>query len=87
MAGTLFLLGGVPDPASILSGDFNLEALLAIIGGQAQRFRARRLALDHRMLVTPTLIRVRPLPRVTILGNLSDTAKVVAALRRGGGER
>lgn len=45
-AGTLFLLGGVPDPASVLSGDFNLEALLAIIGGQAQRFRARRPALD-----------------------------------------
>jgi circadian clock protein KaiB len=44
-------------------------------------------ALDHRVLVTPTLIRVRPLPRVTILGNLSDTAKVVAALRHGGGER
>jgi circadian clock protein KaiB len=44
-------------------------------------------ALDNRVLVTPTLIRVSPQPRVTILGNLSDTAKVVAALRRGGGER
>jgi circadian clock protein KaiB len=50
-------------------------------------FEAFQPALDHRVLVTPTLIRVRPLPRVTILGNLSDTAKVVAALRRGGGER
>jgi circadian clock protein KaiB len=44
-------------------------------------------ALDNRVLVTPTLIRVSPPPRVTILGNLSDTPKVVAALRRGGGER
>jgi circadian clock protein KaiB len=44
-------------------------------------------ALDNRVLVTPTLIRVSPPPRVTILGNLSDTRKVVAALRRGGGER
>jgi len=46
-----------------------------------------RPALEHRVLVTPTLIRVSPPPRVTILGNLSDTAKVVAALRRGGGEQ
>lgn len=44
-------------------------------------------ALDNRVLVTPTLIRVSPPPRVTILGNLNDTAKVVAALRRGGDER
>ena len=44
-------------------------------------------ALDNRVLVTPTLIRVSPPPRVTILGNLSDTRKVVAALRHGGGER
>jgi circadian clock protein KaiB len=44
-------------------------------------------ALDNRVLVTPTLIRVSPSPRVTILGNLSDTPKVVAALQRGGGER
>jgi circadian clock protein KaiC len=45
-AGTLFLLDGVPDAASILSGDFNLQALLAIIDGQAEQFGARRLALD-----------------------------------------
>jgi len=44
-------------------------------------------ALDNRVLVTPSLIRVSPPPRVTILGNLSDTPKVVAALQRGGGER
>ena len=44
-------------------------------------------ALDNRVLVTPTLIRVSPPPRVTILGSLSDISKVVAALRRGGGER
>jgi circadian clock protein KaiB len=44
-------------------------------------------ALDHRVLVTPTLIRVAPPPRVTILGNLRDTATVVAALRHGGGKR
>jgi circadian clock protein KaiC len=45
-AGALFLLDGAPDPTSVLSGDFNLQALLAIIDGQAQRLGARRLALD-----------------------------------------
>ena len=50
-------------------------------------FEAFQPALDNGVLVTPTLTRVSPPPRVTILGNLSDTRKVVAALRRGGGER
>jgi len=45
-AGKFLLIDGVPDPAGILSGDFNLHALLAIIGGQAQRLGTRRLALD-----------------------------------------
>jgi circadian clock protein KaiB len=44
-------------------------------------------ALEHRVRVIPTLIRVWPLPRVTILGNLSDIAKVMAALRCDGGKR
>lgn len=42
-------------------------------------------ALDQRVLVTPTLIRVAPPPRVTILGNLSETDRVLAALRLTGG--
>jgi circadian clock protein KaiB len=37
-------------------------------------------ALEHRVLVTPTLIRVSPLPRVMIVGNLRDTSIVLAAL-------
>ncbi len=39
------------------------------------------LALEHRVLVTPTLIRMSPLPRVTIVGNLSDTLTMLAALQ------
>jgi circadian clock protein KaiC len=45
-AGKFFLLDGAPDPAGIFSGDFNLQGLLAIIGGQARRLGARRLVLD-----------------------------------------
>lgn len=43
-------------------------------------------ALEHNVLVTPTLILVSPPPKVTIFGNLSDTKKVLAALRLTGGE-
>jgi circadian clock protein KaiB len=38
-------------------------------------------ALDHGVLLTPTLLLLSPLPRVTIIGNLSDTEKVLGALR------
>ena len=38
-------------------------------------------ALENNVLVTPCLILVSPLPRVTVFGNLNDTKKVVAALR------
>jgi len=41
-------------------------------------------AYKHNVLVTPTLILVKPLPRVTVLGNLSDVRRVVAALRLNG---
>lgn len=42
-------------------------------------------ALEYKVFVTPTLILVSPLPRVTIVGNLNDTSKVLAALRIAGG--
>jgi circadian clock protein KaiB len=38
-------------------------------------------AYKNRVLVTPTLILVRPLPAVTVFGNLHDTRQVLAALR------
>lgn len=37
--------------------------------------------LKNNVLVTPTLILLRPRPKVTVLGNLSDTRQVLAALR------
>lgn len=38
-------------------------------------------AIAHRVLVTPTLIMSTPGPNVTLLGDLSDTKAVLAALR------
>ena len=38
-------------------------------------------AHKNNVLVTPTLILIKPLPKVTILGNLSDTGQVLGALR------
>ena len=43
-------------------------------------------AVRDNILVTPALILVAPLPRVMVLGNLSDLPKVLAALRLSGSE-
>ena len=43
-------------------------------------------ALENNVLITPCLILVSPPPKVTVLGNLSDTERVLAALRLMGSE-
>lgn len=43
-------------------------------------------AVKDNILITPALILVAPLPRVVILGNLSDRSKVLAALRLAEGD-
>ena len=43
------------------------------------------VAFKNNVLVTPTLILIKPLPKVTVFGNLHDTRQVVAALRLNGG--
>jgi circadian clock protein KaiB len=45
-----------------------------------------KTALAHDILLTPTLLLLSPPPRVTIIGNLSDTQTVLAALRLAGGK-
>ena len=40
-----------------------------------------KAAVRDNILITPTLIMVAPLPRVIVLGNLSDQQKVMLALR------
>lgn len=42
-------------------------------------------AYKHNVIVTPTLILIRPLPRVTLFGTLRDPGQVRAALRLTGG--
>jgi circadian clock protein KaiB len=43
------------------------------------------MAIKNNIVVTPTLILLKPEPRVTIFGNLSDIEKVLAALHIEGG--
>jgi len=42
--------------------------------------RSPQRALADGILVTPTLVRLMPLPVQRVVGNLSDTAKVLLAL-------
>ena len=50
-------------------------------------FKSATAALKHHVLVTPTLMMIEPRPGVTLLGSLSDTRQVLAALRVNGHER
>ena len=54
-AGTLWLLEGSLDPAVVLAGDFDLQGLLAVLGGQAARLGARRVVLDGVDVLTRIL--------------------------------
>jgi circadian clock protein KaiB len=45
-----------------------------------------KAAVKDNILVTPALILVAPLPKVIVLGNLSDPKKVLAALRLSEGD-
>jgi len=45
-AGKLFLMRARVDPEAVLSGDFNLKALLAIIEGKARVMGASRIVID-----------------------------------------
>lgn len=44
-------------------------------------------AHKNNVIVTPTLILIKPLPKITLLGNLNDTRQVFAALRLTGDGR
>jgi len=56
-----------------LEGRYTIETVDVVEDFQA--------AVSDNILVTPALILVAPLPRVTVLGNLSDQQKVLLALR------
>ena len=84
----LFVAGDAPN--GVLARD-NLEKLCAehlagrhelVVHDVLQDFR---VALEHRVLVTPTLLLLAPPPRVMVVGTLADTPAVLAALRLLGG--
>ena len=56
-----------------LEGRYTIETVDVVEDFQA--------AVKDNILVTPALILVAPLPRVIVLGNLSDQQKVLLALR------
>lgn len=55
-----------------LSGRYTLEVIDIYADGGA--------AKQAQILVVPTLIRVRPQPKRVLIGNLSDSARVLEAL-------
>jgi circadian clock protein KaiB len=59
--------------AEHLDGRYTIETVDVVEDFQA--------AVRDNILVTPALILVAPLPRVIVLGNLSDQQKVLLALR------
>ena len=61
-----------------LMGRFTIETVDVVKDFQA--------AIRDNILVTPALILAAPLPSVMILGNLSDSPKVLAALRLPGSD-
>ena len=61
-----------------LKGRYTIETVDVV-----KNFKA---AARDNILITPALVLVAPLPRVVILGNLSDRQKVLLALRLSGGD-
>jgi circadian clock protein KaiB len=43
-------------------------------------YKHPEIALAHHIVFCPSLIKINPLPKRTLIGNLSDTEKVVKAL-------
>ena len=80
----LFVAGAEPNSAQASA---NLVHLCeAHIAGQYEIcvvdvLRNPNAAYTNNVIVTPTLIMLRPLPKVTVFGNLCDAAQVLAALR------
>jgi circadian clock protein KaiB len=63
---------GLADAAAEAGFDYDLE----VIDVCAEPHRA----IVDRVVVTPTLVKLSPLPRAIVIGDLSDRQKIVAAL-------
>lgn len=80
----LFMAGDGPNSRQALSNlrrlcEEHLEGRCTI--ETVDVVKSHGAAVRDNILVTPALILVAPLPRVTVLGNLNDQKKVLLALR------
>ncbi len=77
----LYIAGSAPN-STIAQG--NLRALCAELAGPkieiVDVLQEPGRALRDRIMVTPTLLKLGPLPKCRVVGNLSDTAHVLASL-------
>ncbi len=79
----LYVVGGAPNSVQALA---NLEAICQhYLEGNYQLeivdvFEQPLRALADGVIVTPTLIKLSPLPAAQVVGNLSDQSKVLLAL-------
>ena len=79
----LYVAGRAPNPVKAIA---NLEAICREHLKDAYRLEIvdvcehPRRALDEGVLVTPSLAKLSPTPGAHVIGNLSDTSSVLAAL-------
>jgi circadian clock protein KaiB len=85
----LYVAGKAPNSVKAIA---NLEAICRryLKGGYKLEIvdvcEHPRRALDDGVVVTPSLAKVSPAPTSTVIGNLSDTGSVLAALGLHAGE-
>jgi len=85
----LYVAGKAPNSVKAIA---NLEAICRryLKGGYKLEIvdvcEHPRRALDDGVVVTPSLAKVSPAPSSTVIGNLSDTGSVLAALGLHAGE-
>jgi circadian clock protein KaiB len=80
----LFVAGGEPNSALALANlvqlcDTHIPGRYAI--HTVDVLKNADAAYRHNVIVTPTLILIQPLPKVTLFGTLRDPGQVLAALR------
>lgn len=79
----LYIVGGAPNSVQAIA---NLEAICReyLKGGHKLEIvdvlEHPRRAMAEGVLVTPSLAKLSPLPAASVVGNLSDKAKVLLAL-------
>jgi len=78
----LFVVGNEPNS---LQARQNMEHLFESIDGPVEYeiidvLENFQTALSYNILATPALVRVYPAPQLTILGNMSDTKRILMLL-------